>query len=119
MPTGITFEVPATLPRPVGWQLLLALPKAPEKIGSIHLPSSESDKLKAAAVICKVVGMGAEAYADKEKFPRGAWCKIGDFVIIPRYAGSRIKIGDTEMRLLNDADILATADQPELIGLAA
>ena len=53
----------------------------------------------------------AEAY--KEKFPEGPWCKKGDWIIFGRYAGSRIKIDDGELRLLNDDEILATIQKPE------
>ena len=50
---------------------------------------------------------------DKEKFPEGAWCKKGDWVIFARYAGSRIQIDGGEVRLLNDDEVLATIDNPE------
>ena len=59
-----------------------------------------------------VLEMGPYCY-DKEKFPEGAWCKKGDWVIFARYAGSRIQIDGGEVRLLNDDEVLATIDKPE------
>lgn len=114
------YLVPAGLPKPVGWQLLLALPAPREKTrGGILLPDESKDTERLASVTAKVVAMGADAYRDADKFPGGPWCGIGDFVVIPRYAGTRIKIGGVEMRLLNDADILATTADPELLALVA
>jgi co-chaperonin GroES (HSP10) len=57
--------------------------------------------------------MESDAYADKEKFPNGPWCKQGDWVVFGRYAGSRIRIDGGEVRLLNDDEILGTVDNPE------
>ena len=49
----------------------------------------------------------------KKRFPEGPWCKVGDWVVFARYAGSRIKIEGGEVRLLNDDEILATIKNPE------
>jgi len=62
--------------------------------------------------ICKVLKMGRECYKDKEKFPSGPWCKEGDWVLITRYAGSRIRIDGGELRIINDDEILAVVDDP-------
>jgi co-chaperonin GroES (HSP10) len=57
--------------------------------------------------------MGPDCYSDKERYPRGPWCKKGDWVIFARYAGSRFKIEGGEVRLLNDDEIIATIKDPE------
>ncbi len=57
--------------------------------------------------------MGPHCY-DKERFPEGPWAKKGDWIIFARYAGSRIKIDGGEIRLLNDDEVLATVDNPEI-----
>ena len=51
-------------------------------------------------------------YLDKDKFPHGPWCKVKDWVVFARYAGSRIEIEGGEVRLLNDDEILATVQDP-------
>ena len=56
--------------------------------------------------------MGPDAYADKNKFPNGPWCKEGDWVVFARYAGSRVKIEGGEIRILNDDEILSTVKDP-------
>ena len=60
-----------------------------------------------------VLKTGDLAYADESKFPNGAWCKTGDWVIFGRYAGSRIQIDGGEIRLLNDDEILGVVNDPE------
>jgi co-chaperonin GroES (HSP10) len=57
--------------------------------------------------------MGPLAYADKERYPTGAWCKEKDWVIFARYAGSRLPIEGGEVRLLNDDEVLGTIKNPE------
>ena len=52
---------------------------------------------------------------DHDKFPTGPWCKIGDWIIFARYAGSRLAIEGGEVRLLNDDEVLGTIDNPESV----
>jgi co-chaperonin GroES (HSP10) len=56
--------------------------------------------------------MGADAYKDKDKFPNGAYCKVGDFVIFRSYSGTRFKIHTQEFRLINDDTVEAVVDDP-------
>jgi co-chaperonin GroES (HSP10) len=60
-----------------------------------------------------VLAMGPDCYRDKERYPDGPWCKVNDWIMFARYAGSRIKIDGGEIRLLNDDEVLATIDSPE------
>ena len=59
--------------------------------------------------------MGPLAYADREKFSTGPWCKKGDWVVFARYAGSRLPIEGGEVRLLNDDEVLGTIKDPESV----
>lgn len=111
------YNVPKNAPTPVGWQLLLALPEAQEKSkGGIIIPDSTKDVERMASVTALVVSMGKDAYKDETKFPGGPWVSEGEYVIIPRYGGTRFKVGGVEMRLINDADILAVTKAPDHIG---
>lgn len=102
------------LPRPTGYRILI-LPFSMSSItkGGIHLAKQTVDKERLATVVGYVVATGPDAYKDMNKFPDGAWCKEGDWVIFGRYAGSRFKIEGGEVRLLNDDEILATINNPE------
>jgi co-chaperonin GroES (HSP10) len=62
--------------------------------------------------VCKVLKLGKSSYKDKTRFPDGPWCKEGDWVLITKYAGSRIRIDGGELRIINDDEILAVIDDP-------
>ena len=64
------------------------------------------------SIIGLVVDMGEQAYADKERFPTGAWCKQGDYVMFRANSGTRFRIGNTEYRLMNDDSIEAVVPDP-------
>jgi co-chaperonin GroES (HSP10) len=53
-----------------------------------------------------------QGYADKKRFPSGAYCKEGDFIIMRSYSGTRIKIHGKEFRLINDDSVEAVVDDP-------
>tara|TARA_R100000315_G_C5115441_1_gene65952 strand:+ start:50 stop:505 length:456 start_codon:yes stop_codon:yes gene_type:complete len=105
-----------SLPKPTGYRILI-LPFTQSSVtkGGIHLAKATVDKERLATVVGYVVAMGPDAYGDLHKFPEGAWCKEGDWVIFGRYAGARFQIEGGDMRLLNDDEILATIDDPEAI----
>ena len=102
------------LPKPTGYRILI-LPFTMSSItkGGVHLASQTVDKERLATVVGYVVSLGPDAYGDLGKFPDGAWCKEGDWVIFGRYAGARFQIDGGDMRLLNDDEILAVIDNPE------
>ena len=101
------------LPAPAGWRILVLPFKAAEKSkGGIIYSDDVIERSQIASTCGNVLAMGGQAY-DKERFPEGPWCKVGDWVIFARYAGSRIKIEDGEVRLLNDDEILATIKDPK------
>ena len=104
------------LPMPSGWRLLV-LPFTPrEKTkGGILIAQESLDKLRVATNCGYVLKMGPLAYADREKFSTGPWCKKGDWVVFARYAGSRLPIEGGEVRLLNDDEVLGTIKDPESV----
>jgi co-chaperonin GroES (HSP10) len=106
----------SSLPRPTGYRILI-LPFTQSSVtkGGIHLAKATVDKERLATVVGYVVELGPDAYSDMHKFPEGAWCKKGDWVIFGRYAGARFQIEGGDMRLLNDDEILACIDDPEAI----
>ena len=104
------------LPEPSGYRLLV-LPFTPkDKTKSGILIAQESlDRLRIATNCGYVIKIGPLAYADKEKFATGPWCKKGDWVIFARYAGSRLPIEGGEVRILNDDEVLGTIKDPEAV----
>ena len=102
------------LPQPTGWRLIVFPFKMDEKTkGGILLGNETIDRQQVASQCGNVLAMGPQCYTDKERYPEGPWCKVGDWVIFARYAGSRIQIEGGEIRLLNEDEILATIKNPE------
>ena len=101
------------IPQPSGWRMVLYPLKLQGKTkGGVLLTDDTVTESQVTTNICKVLKMGPECYKDKEKFPSGSWCKEGDWVLITRYAGSRIRIDGGELRIINDEEILAVVDDP-------
>ena len=102
------------LPQPTGWRILVLPFKMSEKTkGGIIMGQDTIEKQQVASQCGNVLAMGPDCYHDKDRFKDGPWCKVGDWVMFARYAGSRIKIEGGEVRLLNDDEVLATIKNPE------
>ena len=104
------------LPKPTGWRILV-LPFQPKRItkGGVHIADTAAERQHVATVCGLVLAMGEDCYSDKKRYPRGPWCKKGDWVMFARYAGSRFKIEGGEIRILNEDEVLATIQDPEQI----
>ena len=103
------------LPNPTGYRILVLpfTPKEKTKGGIIYAKES-LDKARIATNCGYVLKMGDLAYQDKDKF-KEPWCKLGDWVIFARYAGSQLPIEGGEVRILNDDEVLGTVKDPESI----
>jgi len=101
------------LPNPTGWRMIVLPFKMKEKTkGGLFLGQETLERQQVASTCGLVLAQGPHCY-DKDKFPEGPWCKVGDWVIFARYAGSRINIDGGEVRILNDDEVLATIENPE------
>ena len=102
------------LPQPTGWRLLVLPFQMDEKTkGGLLLGQDTLERQQVASQCGNVLAMGPDCYRDTKRYPKGPWCKTGDWVMFARYAGSRIKIEGGEVRLLNDDEVLATIKNPE------
>ena len=106
----------SSLPNPTGWRIMVLpfQPKVKTK-GGILLAEAALERQQIGTVCGLVLGMGADCYRDKKRYPEGPWCKKGEWVVFARYAGSRLKIEGGEIRILNEDEILATIQDPEMI----
>ena len=113
-PTSIDKSSLERLPEPTGYRLLVLPYIGPKKTkGGVILSDQTAETIQMTTVCAYVLKLGPLAYQDKDKFPTGAWCKKGDWIIFGRYAGSRFKIEGAEVRILNDDEIIATISNPE------
>ena len=101
------------VPKATGWRIVVLPHKGIEKTkGGLLLTDKAIEEQQLTTNVGLILNMGPDAYADKNKFPNGPWCKEGDWVVFARYAGSRVKIEDGEIRILNDDEILSTVEDP-------
>ena len=102
------------MPQPTGWRMLI-LPYRGKgySTGGIAITKQQLDEDQIQTVVGYVVKQGPAAYADKEKFPDGPWCNEKDWIVFPRYAGSRFRIEGGEVRILNDDEVIATIKNPD------
>ena len=101
------------LPEPKGYRILCAIPEAEEAFESGILKSDETRRHdEILSTVLFVVKMGLDCYKDPERFPNGAWCKEGDFVLVRPNAGTRLVIHDREFRLINDDSVEAVVQDP-------
>ena len=77
------------------------------------LTDQQLDEDQVQTVVGYVLKQGPLCYADTDKFPNGPWCNEKEWVIFPRYAGSRFRIEGGEVRILNDDEVLATIKNPD------
>ena len=102
------------IPNPVGYRMLIRPYSGPKKTkGGIALSDKTLETIEMTTVVGLVVKMGDLCYQDKDKFPKGPWCKEGQFIIYGRYAGARFKTKFGEHRIINDDEIIGTIDKPE------
>lgn len=101
------------MPDPSGFRLLIALPDVNEKTeGGIFVPDERRDAESVATIVGFVMKVGPEAYADKKRFPKGPWCKEGDWIVMRAYSGTRIRVHGQEFRIINDDSVEAVVDNP-------
>lgn len=108
-------QLEQALPKPCGHKLLIALPKPEEKFEGSSLVKVDVTKSneEVLSIIGIVLDMGPDAYMDKERFPSGPWCKVGDYILTGPYKGQRFKLNGQEFRILNDDSLEATVNDPK------
>lgn len=112
-PTLTDEEIEQQLPKPVGYRLLIALPKVEDTYESgIAKAERTRHEEQILSMMGAVVDMGAQAYADKDRFPNGPWCEVGDFVMFRPNSGTRFRVNGVEYRLMNDDSIEAVVADP-------
>ena len=101
------------LPDPSGYRILCAIPEIEEKYDSgIIKADATMHHEEILSTVFFVVKMGPDCYKDAVRFPNGAWCKVGDFVLARPNSGTRLKIHGREFRIINDDSVEATVLDP-------
>lgn len=109
-----TDEQKATqLPKPSGYRILCAIPEVEREHDGGILKADETIRYdELLTTVLFVVDLGPDCYKDASRFPTGAWCKKGDFVLVRPNAGTRLVIHGREFRIINDDSVEAVVDDP-------
>jgi co-chaperonin GroES (HSP10) len=106
-------EKATQLPKPSGYRILCAIPEMEKEYESGIIKADETVRVEETlTTVLFVVDLGPDCYADTSRFPSGAWCKKGDFVLVKPYAGSRLVIHGREFRMINDDSVEGVVDDP-------
>lgn len=101
--------------KPLGERILVQLRQAKQYYGQIALPDEVQETDKWNSQVAKVIDIGTLAFHDRETmqpWKEGAWCKIGDFVRVPKYGGDRFEMVDDKGEkvhfvIVKDLEIIA------------
>jgi co-chaperonin GroES (HSP10) len=82
---------------PYGARVLVQLRAVKDKVTSsgIYIPEETKETEKWNTMIGKVLAVGPIAFKKRdtmEPWPEGVWCKVGDFVRVPKWGGDRWEI---------------------------
>ncbi len=106
-------EKASQLPKPSGYRILCAIPEVEKEYESGILKADQTMHYEEVlTTVLFVVAMGPDCYKDESKFPTGAWCQQGDFVLVRPNAGTRLVIHGKEFRIINDDSVEAVVDDP-------
>ena len=106
------------LPRPSGYHILCAIPEIEEEmeLGDSGFSLIKADETmrheEMLTTVLFVVDLGPDCYKDPTRFPSGAWCKKGDFILVRPNSGSRLVIHGKDFRMINDDTVEGVVDDP-------
>jgi len=115
--TGKPFDM-----KPAGYMIAMKIYVRPEELkeitrddgtkATLYLPDTVRAEDKYQSVAALVCAVGPEAYQG-EKFERsGPWCKVGDWVMIPRYEATAVSYRGVAVALLPDDRVMAVITDP-------
>lgn len=106
-------EKATQLPKPSGYRILCAIPEIEAEYESGLIKADSTIQFEEAlTTVLFVVELGPDCYKDATRFPNGAWCKQGDFILVRPNSGSRLVIHGREFRIINDDSVEAVVDDP-------
>lgn len=107
------------LPVPSTYHILCALPDIEDEYESGIVKAGQTLQYEEVmSPVLFVVSMGPDCYKDKQRFPSGPSCKVGDFILVRPNTGTRIKIHGREFRMINDDSVEGIVEDPRGISRA-
>ena len=109
-------DTPDILPELPGFHVLVRPVSVKEKTkGGIIIPNSTKEDMSYLTTVGKVIKIGNLAYNDTDKFPKGPWCKEGDYICYAKHAGQKIQYKEVKMILLYDDQVIMKVEDPKYL----
>jgi|TARA_R100001129_G_scaffold26031_1_gene17319 co-chaperonin GroES (HSP10) len=109
---------PDPLPQLPGYHILIRpVSIRKETKGGILLPDQFTEDVKYLTTVGRVLAIGESAYQDKNKFPNGAWCSVGDYVAYGRHVGHKFIYKGIRLLLVFDDQIIMNVESPETLDI--
>jgi len=104
------------LPDVPGYHVMIRPVSLREKTkGGIYLPDKVVDDISYLTTIGQVIKLGDLAYEDSEKFPKGKWCEVGDYVCYGKHTGQKFVYKGIKLLLLFDDQIIMRVEDPKYL----
>lgn len=84
-----------------------------ETKGGILLPDKMKDDIQYLSTVGRVLKLGDLAYNDKDKFSKGPWCKVGDYVCYGKHTGTKFLYKGVRLVIMYDDQIIMRIDDPK------
>ncbi len=92
--------------RPLGERVLVEpIEEKEQTVGGIIIPDSAKEK----PMQGKVVAVGKKL--DKDGAEIAFDVKVGDTVLLPKYGGTEVKVGDKKLQLVREEDLLGVVEK--------
>ena len=92
--------------RPLGDRVLIEpIEEKEQKVGGIIIPDSAKEK----PMQGKVLAVGKKLDKDGKEIPFDV--KKGDTVLLPKYGGTEVKIGEKKLQLVREEDLLGVVEK--------
>jgi co-chaperonin GroES (HSP10) len=83
--------------RPAGGRILVQLKRTKRKTAGsgIILVEETKEQEKWNNMVAKVIALGPLAFCHRDSqqpWPEGAWCKVGDYIRVPKWGGDRWEV---------------------------
>lgn len=115
--TGKPFDM-----RPAGYLVALKIYVEPDELSvvqtddgksiTLYRPISMQAEEKYQSCSALVCALGPEAYTGEKFSDSGPWCKVGDWVMIPRYEATAVSYRGVAVALIPDDRIMAVITDP-------
>ena len=92
--------------RPLGDRVLVEpIEEKEQSVGGIIIPDAAKEK----PIKGKVLAVGKKYDKDRKEVPFDV--KVGDEVLLPKYGGTEVKLGEKKLQLVREEDLLGVLEK--------